>query len=502
MSRTLPLSPPRIELSYRNRESYHNNDNNEHDEFDELVSIRFTTPPRYSKNNNYNNILHSKEQDHSVLISDDRNRRCSSRSDKNSKEQQKKKTSSSTSYKKTFMSFFQKCTSPLTSKNQKEKFFEKITATEQYPVGTRRESIEEEEEEDQTVSTFHTPLNHNKSNSGRNRSIIFQEMKQHKASGTPTTVIMHYSDDEEDKEEDMSPNTNESKRTYHHDEPQSPPCHITLAPSYTTATSMSFQDDKMHDYESDYNHYPRHILKNNNSRFTTAFKQQREIQKWKDYLAECMRNNLNGGYSIETVDCMYQLSQVYARHECHEEALEILKNVVRIRRSIFGDRHLSVALTLNAVGKTAAYAAKDNKNNADSSKAGALDWALLALYEALEIRCEELGPWHLDTADTLNNIAGVYYRKDELKLAEEAYKEVISVRAAVFGKNHPSVAVTFTTLGRIQLRQRSLDDAFLSFNSALNIYRVGMNLNQNSKLVTRLLKYISRVERLRLSMPN
>merc|ERR1712232_1077700 len=139
------------------------------------------------------------------------------------------------------------------------------------------------------------------------------------------------------------------------------------------------------------------------------------------------------------------------------EALAIFKNVVRMRKSMLGNNHLSVGRALDCVGRAAA-------------SIGEFQWGLIALYEALQIRFKALGPWHVDVADTLNNIAGIFYKLDKTELAEEAYTEVISVRRAVWGNNHPSVAVTSCSLGRTQLRGSNWTGAYDSFNEALRIY--------------------------------
>lgn len=213
-------------------------------------------------------------------------------------------------------------------------------------------------------------------------------------------------------------------------------------------------------------------------------KQNKILDPWIDNLTQC--HKINGKINIRTAECMSQLGHAYMRLESYSQALAVFKNVVRVRRALHGNDHLSVGRALDCVGRAAA--ASDE-----------LEWAVIALYEALTVRYRILGPWNADVADTLNNIAGIFYRKNEMVLAQEAYEEVLAVRRAVFGENHPSVAVTATCLGRIYLRRSRLDEAVQHFNEALRIYRVCLNLSDTSKIVSRVLKNISRAERLMVS---
>ena len=206
---------------------------------------------------------------------------------------------------------------------------------------------------------------------------------------------------------------------------------------------------------------------------------------WKQNLKFCQREY--GRYHDKTTDCMMNLGHSYMRKKSYEEALSIFKKVVRIRRSMKGDEDLSVGLALDCVGRAAVFMEE-------------LDWGLIALYEAFNIRFNALGPWNIDVADTLNNIAGALYRINELILAEEAYTEVMSVRKAVWGKNHPSVAVTACSLGRTQLRRSNLEGALSSFHEALRIYRVALNLPDSSITIQKVLKKIVRTERLMISL--
>jgi nephrocystin-3 len=126
-----------------------------------------------------------------------------------------------------------------------------------------------------------------------------------------------------------------------------------------------------------------------------------------------------------------------------------------------------------------------------------LDWAYIALKEALSIRICYLGPHHCDCADTLNNIAGVFMQKEDYETALGIYLDVLTIRAAIFGKNHPSIAITASTLGKVYQHLSDLDNALIHYNLAVAIYKgEPMNLKASHPLVSKVFKQISAIERL------
>ncbi len=167
--------------------------------------------------------------------------------------------------------------------------------------------------------------------------------------------------------------------------------------------------------------------------------------------------------------------------------MTIYKKAVAVLRKHYGMNSLIVARGLDKIGLSASLCATPTN----------LDWAYIALKEALSIRISYLGPHHCDCADTLNNIAGVFLQKEEYQTALSIYLDVLTVRAAIFGKNHPSIAITASTLGKIYQHLSDFDNALLHYNLALTIYSGDpMNLNSNHPLVTKVFKQIAAIERL------
>jgi hypothetical protein len=143
-----------------------------------------------------------------------------------------------------------------------------------------------------------------------------------------------------------------------------------------------------------------------------------------------------------------------------------------------------------ALDKVGLAACKTNQN---------LNLALGALKGALKIRCEILGPSHVDSIDTLNNIAGVRFNRKEWVVAAQDYLAVFSWREQVFGRNHPSVAVTAHTLASIyDCRLFRLEEAREFYVIALQVYQE-LSREKSSKATVRVANIQRQLNRLQKS---
>ena len=171
-----------------------------------------------------------------------------------------------------------------------------------------------------------------------------------------------------------------------------------------------------------------------------------------------------------------------AHMNCKEysEALKVYKSAVRIFRKIYGDSHLTVARSLDKVGLCSC---RENPTI-----------ALVALKDAFNIRYESLGPIHVDTVDSLNNMAGVHLRMRDYHLARKAYHEVYMVRQIIFGPRHASVAITAHALGGVHLKLAQVEDAARYYKRAMEIYKK-LRLKAENPVMKRLLRDIAALER-------
>jgi len=212
-----------------------------------------------------------------------------------------------------------------------------------------------------------------------------------------------------------------------------------------------------------------------------------------EYWKSCIKSDIStyGAKSVRVAQGFCNIGNAFLTCKEYAESLSAYKKAVRILREIRGDDSLHVACALDKVG----YAASMNPTIKN------LNWALIALHESLIIRHAHLGPHHCDVVDTLNKIAGIHLHKRDWEKARDAYVEVLTVRAAIFGRNHPSVAVTAQTLGRVYTSLSEFELALKHMELALELFRgEPMSMQDNHPLVVKLLKNVATTSRLMTSL--
>jgi tetratricopeptide (TPR) repeat protein len=107
--------------------------------------------------------------------------------------------------------------------------------------------------------------------------------------------------------------------------------------------------------------------------------------------------------------------------------------------------------------------------SASADKAGLLI-GLQDLRKCFKIRCDELGPWHVDTVETMNKISNIYMKLKWFPRAKHGFFEVLTMRTAIFGEQHPSVAVAAQSLGMAHLKMHEEEQAKAYLLQALNIF--------------------------------
>jgi tetratricopeptide (TPR) repeat protein len=131
----------------------------------------------------------------------------------------------------------------------------------------------------------------------------------------------------------------------------------------------------------------------------------------------------------------------------------------------FGKSHLGAAKNYNLLGRAACQAKR-------------LDLAMESLEISFTLRLQVLGPLHVDTVDTFNNIAGVYYKQHNNLEAARCYREVLTLRQAIFGLNHPSVAVTARDLARTCIRLDLKEEAQELYSLAMSTCQLTTTMTQ------------------------
>ncbi|MEM7351603.1 MAG: serine/threonine-protein kinase, partial [Acidobacteriota bacterium] len=129
-----------------------------------------------------------------------------------------------------------------------------------------------------------------------------------------------------------------------------------------------------------------------------------------------------------------------------EEAETLFRQVLEIRRRLFGDGHALVATSLNDLG-AALYAR------------GELVAAEEPLRQALELRRRLLGQDHPQLAITLGTLGVLRFAQGDSEEAQQLLADALAIRRRVYGEEHPSVSDTLNNLGEVCRRRGDLDAA-------------------------------------------
>jgi tetratricopeptide (TPR) repeat protein len=89
------------------------------------------------------------------------------------------------------------------------------------------------------------------------------------------------------------------------------------------------------------------------------------------------------------------------------------------------------------------------------------------LLDALTVFERELGPDHYEVAVTLNNLAAIAQRGDDLGCAEARYRRALTIKEQLFGAEHPDVAVTLNNLATVCQAQHRAAEAQALYGRAL-----------------------------------
>eukprot|EP00797_Seminavis_robusta_P025367 Sro440_g143410.2 (534) ;mRNA; r:20650-22251 len=220
-------------------------------------------------------------------------------------------------------------------------------------------------------------------------------------------------------------------------------------------------------------------------------KAERECARWKDICQTAVQ--VHGKHSVKTAEALLQLGHAYMHAGEYAQAVVTFQSACRIwnRRMEYREDRLAFARVVDSIGMAWTRVTQDE--DVDHCHK-----AMAALEEAFQIRYELLGPWHPDCVETLNKIASVHLHLREYSEACNAYFEVFHVRKAIFGANHPSVAIAAHALGNVLVKLASTEEASRFFDIAVDIYD-RMNLPIKHPAVTRLMRDQKRLDRLSLT---
>ena len=147
---------------------------------------------------------------------------------------------------------------------------------------------------------------------------------------------------------------------------------------------------------------------------------------------------------------------VYISQGEYERALEYIEKSLKIRLSIFGENNPDVAESFNDKGVV-------YRNQDEHEK------ALVYNEKSLKIRLSILGENHPDVAESYNNIGSVYNSQEEYENALEYYEKSLKILLSIFGENHPNVATSYNNIGVVYSSQGEYEKALGFFEKSLKI---------------------------------
>ena len=96
--------------------------------------------------------------------------------------------------------------------------------------------------------------------------------------------------------------------------------------------------------------------------------------------------------------------------------------------------------------------------------------ALQNSHRAFLIRFRRLGPDHIDTVEALNKLGMIHLKMKYYSQAKQDFLEVLTMRSAIMGHRHPSVAISAQALGTAHCKMGETEQAKAYFLQALDIF--------------------------------
>lgn len=140
----------------------------------------------------------------------------------------------------------------------------------------------------------------------------------------------------------------------------------------------------------------------------------------------------------------------------HRKAEEMYKKSIQIRREVFGEKHLEIAIGYNNLALL--YDDQGKYMEAED------------LYKkSIQIRKEVFGEEHIEIAAGYNNLAGVYADQGKFKEAEELNQKAIHIREKILGREHLATATSYNNIAWVYEKQGVYEMALIYYYKAYKI---------------------------------
>lgn len=153
---------------------------------------------------------------------------------------------------------------------------------------------------------------------------------------------------------------------------------------------------------------------------------------------------------------LYNIGVVYSEMNEYEQALDRLKQCLRIRGTIHGEEHILYGQTIQKIGDI--FLGMSDYHEAMES----YNWALDVMYREPSHHKVEIG-------EILDNKGTIHYSKGEIEEALQCHQEALRSKQADLGEDHPELAGTYHHIGNCLSDQGNVDDAIVHFEEAIRL---------------------------------
>jgi eukaryotic-like serine/threonine-protein kinase len=153
---------------------------------------------------------------------------------------------------------------------------------------------------------------------------------------------------------------------------------------------------------------------------------------------------------------METIGTVYTSLGLYQQAETILEKALKLKKSIYGNDHLSVGDTLFNLGII-----YDDQ--------GRYEEAASLFRQSLDIRSRKLRADDPEVARSLNSLAIAYWNQEKYVQAEPLLERSLAIKEKALGLDHPDLVSTLTNLGILKHTQRKYGESEAFFKRALAI---------------------------------
>ena len=156
----------------------------------------------------------------------------------------------------------------------------------------------------------------------------------------------------------------------------------------------------------------------------------------------------------------------------YDKALELEKQILQIRKKLYGLEHPDTAESYNDIGVICCCKSDYNR---------ALDY----FFKALAIQEKVLGLDHPDTARTYSNVGQVfYYKKSNDDRVLKYHFKALVIREKILGFEHPDTAISYNNIGNVYTNKEDYDTALKYHFKALVIREKVLGLEHSDTAVS------------------